>query len=174
MSTTGANFVKLTASALVGTANAATGYLLASSPAQASADVNAQRAELLDRFTVDLARADYAKNGAVLLNLLVSTPVTIDLTDLTPQAVRAGDSSFASWKEIIFKNTGANPVAVGPGASNPLTTPLGGTSPTQTLAAGEWTRWQRPAGVVVDSTHKTLKIDPGAAVAQIAVIIGGS
>lgn len=174
MATTGKNFAALSASALVGTANASIGFLTAVESATASSYLNSALAVIVDRFNVDLSKANYAKNGGVIVNLSPSTPVTIDLTDLTTEAVRAGDTAFATWKEIILVNLGANAVAVGPGASNPLTTPLAGTAPTQAIAVGESTRWLRPLGVAIDGPHKTLKLDPGGSTCKIAVLIGGA
>lgn len=174
MATTGKNFAALSSGALVGTANASTGFLLAVDPATAGIYSNSGAATILDKFAANLAAANFAKNGGVIVTLSPSTPVTLDLTDLTSQSVRAGDASFASWKEILFVNLGANPVDVGPGATNPLTTPLGGSSPVQRIAAGESTRWQRPAGVAIDGTHKNLKLDPSSSAATIAVLVGGS
>lgn len=174
MATTSSNFVALSSAALVGSSYATNGVALALAPAQARSYATAGLGSIVDSWSSNFATAGYAKNGCVILNLSVSTPITIDLTALTSETVRAGDTTFATWKEISFVNLGANPIAVSPGASNPLTTPLGGTSPTQSIVAGESTRWVRPSGVTVDATHKTLKFDPGATVGKIAICIGGA
>ena len=176
MPTTQKNFVALNSSALTGSGYAGNGVLLALPPssAKAMAAGYAKLATIVDRVVVDLSLAGYAKNGGALLTLASSTPQTIDLTNLAALAVTAGDTTFATWKEIIFNNTSNYDVIVSPGSSNPLRTPLAGTSPTFTVYANSSLRWHCPAGQTVDSTHKTLKFDPGANNATIAVLVGGA
>lgn len=171
MSTTSSNFAKL--AAVVG--GTATGVVIAATPQQVSILNSASGVVVLDVFAADLSKSGYAKNGAFVLALAASTPVTVDLTATgTASTAAAGDTSFAHAFELIFNNYGAADVLVGPGASNPFNGPLLGTAPTFTVPAGATVRWQCPAGWTVDSTHKTLKFDPGAAVATIGVSIGGS
>jgi hypothetical protein len=77
-------------------------------------------------------------------------------------------------KDLIITNVGPAPVAVGPGTSNGFLGPLAGTTPTFTIPVGSQARWHSAAGFTVDSTHKTIKLDPGASVAAILVSIGGA
>lgn len=174
MATAGCNFAALTSAALTGSTYAAAGVLVAVAPGLATSLKSQGLATILDRLSVDLSKAGYDKNGAFLLNLSSSTPATVDLTAVGSPAVTAGDTAFAGWKEMILVNLGAQDVLVSPGSSNPARTPLAGTSPTFTVPAGSAVRWHVAAGLAVDSTHKTLKFDPGSAAATIAVCIGGS
>lgn len=171
MATTLKNFVSLTAAA--GSGYGANGVALAVDAGTASSQSAAGLATLLDRWTSDLSKAGYSKNGCVVLTLSGTTPVTIDLTSLNSQTVYAGDTSFATWKEVIFTNLGATDLTVSPGASNPLRTPLGGTSPTLLSYASGKTRWHCPAGQAVDGTHKTLTITPTSG-GTIAICVGGA
>lgn len=173
MATTLKNFVTLSSGPLTGSGYAAAGVLVALSPSDAAYLAARNLAAIVDKYTVDFATAGYSKNGAFVLNLAASTPVTADFTSLSSLAVTAGDTTFASWKEINFKVISGS-VTVSPGASNALTTPLGGSSPTQTMPASSQQRWHAPAGVAVDSTHKNLKFDPGGSPAVIVVCVGGS
>lgn len=174
MPTTGKNFVKLTSTLLPGSNFNANGVVGVATPQYAQSLSTAGLASILDKFSADLSSAGWAKNGCVILNLSPSTPKTIDFTNLAAETVVAGDLAFATWGEIIFANLGTQDVDVGPAASNPLRTPLKGTTPALTVSAGERTRWRPAAAKTVDSTHKSLTFDPGGSAAQIAVMIGGS
>jgi hypothetical protein len=170
LATINSNFVRTTA-----TLGGSPAPVVVAVSASASATAKTLGGALIDNFTVNLATAGYPKNGAFVLALAVSTPVTVDLTATgTGTSASAGDSTFATVKELIFANYGTQDVIVSPGASNPFAGPLAGTAPTFTVPAGAQLRWQSPAGWTVDATHKTLKFDPGAALATIAVAIGGA
>ena len=174
MATTSKNFVSLASTPLTGSGYATNGVVLALSAADAAAIQGKSLGTILDKLSVDFSTAGYAKNGAILLSLASSTPVTVDFFDLTSVTVRAGDTSFGSWKDIVFRLiTGS--VTVGTvGLSNPLTTPLAGTNPTQSFPASSIHRWHNPAGVTIDATHRNLKFDPGGSAAVIAVSMGGA
>jgi hypothetical protein len=173
MSTTGKNFLALTTAAGV----AANAVVVAIPPSQASQFLGggSPLAIPLDKFSADLSgTTGYTKNGAVILNLVTSTPVTIDLTSLASVTPNAGDTSFATWNEMVLRNLGSHDVTISPGGSNPARLPFAGTTPTFTLAAGATIRWQVPAGLAVDSTHKNLTFDPGSNNATVSVCIGGA
>lgn len=174
MATTGKNFVSLSSTGLPGSGLTANGVLMAVSAAQANSISASGLGTILDRITIDLAKAGYSKNGAVILQLTASTPVTVDLTSLGSVGVAVGDLSFAKWYQLIPVNLGAAGVAIGPGASNPATLPLGGSSPTFTVLPSAPTVWTSPTGTTVDSTHKTIKIDPGGSNGTLVLLVGGS
>jgi hypothetical protein len=172
--TVGKNFVAFTANALVGTANASTGLMLALSPQSAQQNSAAGLATVLDRIFLDVSADPYPKHGGVLLTLATSTPVTVDLTNVGAQSVTAGDGTFSLVYTVVLNNLGAEPVVVSPGASNAFAGPLAGTAPTFTVPPFTVMAWVNPSGWAVDSTHKNLKFDPGAAPASIAAVFGGS
>ena len=130
---------------------------------------------IIDRFVADLSKAGYAKNGAVALVLASSTPQTIGLQALGSVTNNAGDTSFATIYEVIVINLGTHPVTLGAAASHPFLGPLGGTSPTFTVAAGAQVRWHNPAGwTVTGGSNDQLKCDPGSNAATLGIAIGGA
>ena len=131
--------------------------------------------QAIDQDVVDLAGAGLAKTACALLTFTGTTPITLDLTNLAAATgvQVAGATSFATWNHIIFNNVGAQPIAVSPGASNPLRTPLGGTGPTHTMQAGDVDHWNSSAGLTVDSTHKTITFTPTSG-GSLAFSIGGA
>lgn len=115
------------------------------------------------------------------ITLASSTPQTLDLTALTG-GMEPGTKSFARVRLITITNlntTDANKVTVGPGASNGWDGPGGATW--QIYIRASTANSQIPfvlgspntTGMVVDSTHKTLKLDPGAATQIIDIKIVG-
>jgi hypothetical protein len=127
--------------------------------------------------TGDLSTIGYAKTAAIMLTFTGSTALTLDLTALaaaTGVAV-AGATSFTNWFYIFIQNisAGTKPFTMAPGASNPLRTQLGGTSPTFNLACGDVHHWNTSAGAAVDSTHRILTFTPTSA-GSGTVWIGGN
>jgi hypothetical protein len=133
----------------------------------------------------DLATHGFGNIAALVLTFTGSTPITIDLTNLVAATglVVAGagtfNGSFATWYEMLFinnSNAASKPVAISPGASNPLRTQLGGTSPTVTLqstgGSGDYLHWSAVSGLAVDSTHKTLTFTPTSGGSLLAWIGG--
>lgn len=117
----------------------------------------------VDQVTVDFATDSYAKHGAAAVTLTGTTPVTLDLTDLTSNATSyAGDTTFATWNRLVLNNTGAADVTVAVGASNPARLLLAGTTPTLTIPANSAIPLASAAGLAVDGTHKTITITPTA------------
>lgn len=115
------------------------------------------------------------------ITLTASTPQTLDLTALTG-GMEPGTKTFARVRLITITNlntTDANKVTVGPGASNGWSAPGGSTW--QLYAFPSTANSQIPlvigapntTGMVVDSTHKTLKLDPGAATQIVDIKIVG-
>ena len=79
--------------------------------------------------------------------------LTSGLTDLFGNAL-----VFAKCRGIYVKNKSATlDLTIGAAASNAFTGPLGGTTPTMTIKAGD--NWGQPCktGWTVDGTHKSLK-----------------
>ena len=114
----------------------------------------------------------------VYVPLTGTTPVNIDLTDLTSGATlnTAGDTTFATWNKIRISNAVAGTpadVTYGPGGSNPLRTLLAGTTPTLTVPASSTVTLASAAGLAVDSTHKVLTITPTAGGA-VTIAVSGS
>lgn len=173
MPTTRSNFIVNGAAALVGAAVVAAGSVQAESNEAAIQQVNDGGAFHVDYHTVDLSRAGYAANGAFYLSLTANTPVTVDLTNIAAQTYSAGDSLASALKELVIYNNGAAAVIYSAGASNGFVGFLGGTSPTVTIPAGGRFRITNSTGWTIDSTHKTVKFDPGSSAASIAVAFGG-
>ena len=200
---TGANFVKVVntttsgGGVLNGTAvvPASTNFVKALNPTAAQAAVNngpTQTGIAIDKVTVDLSLTaaptvgtglgtfgsflgGYAKNGAVEIVLTGTTPVDVDLTDLTVGGTQkaAGDTTFSSVSCLVFKNQGAA-VTIKPGGSNPADLPkLGGTSPTLGLKANAVHVISDPAGTTVDSTHKIVTITPTSG-GSVLIAVGGA
>lgn len=107
------------------------------------------------------ARGPGAKKAGIVINFRGSDPVTIDLTALIPteQVGVDGDQSFSRWTGIAMQWVGRGPLAVSPGESNPLCTPLTGQSPVHTLEPGDFVDWIG-AGRVINSMHRTLTFTP--------------
>lgn len=174
MATTKQRFVQLTNSTLNGTGVLAAGSIIPLDASSAATVLQGTGGTIVDS-QVDLSTAGYAKNGAFGLTLAISTPITVDLTNLSGAAtVSSGDLVFATVNLIQIKNTGANPVIMSVGSSNPFTLPLAGTSPTITIPAGARLLFENLTGITVDSTHKTIKFDPSAAACSIVVAVGGA
>ncbi len=174
MATTEQNFVALTAAQLVGSTVRAAGQVVALNPSNATAIVAGGAASALDKVTADLATAALAKNGAATVALAGTTPKTIDLTDLTSiTASYAGDTTFASFSRLTFKNLGAGSLTVAPGASNPASLGINGTTPSVTVQPGASVTISYPTPVTVDATHKTILLTP-AADTTFSIAVGGA
>lgn len=119
---------------------------------------------------------------------LAGSATTLDLTSLTD--LNGAAINFARVRELIIVNqavTAAFTVTVGAAASNAWSTgPLGTSTSTSILqpSVGQTVglsmlRWSDPfttgatTGGYVDSTHKALKLDPGANTISVAIIIAG-
>lgn len=177
MATTNSNFVKLANAALIGSTVQAAGQVVAVNHATATQIINGGTGTYLDRFNVDLATAGYAKNGSAAATLTGTTAVTYDLTDLTSTTsgttAWAGDTTFATWNQLVFRNTGAADITVAQGASNGARLGLTGTTPAFTVPAGSVITFQSIAGYTVDSTHKVITITPTAG-GSFALSVGGA
>lgn len=178
MATTLQNFVLLTKAALVGSTVQAANYLAALNPANATQIANGGSGVIVDKLTVDSSNDGYAKHGVVYLALTGTTPVTIDLTDLTSSGTltTAGDTTFATWNKITLNNAVAGTpadVTYGAGGSNGARTLLAGTTPTLTVPANSIVSLASAAGLAVDSTHKTITITPTAGGA-VTIAVSGS
>lgn len=177
MPTTNSNFVVITNPCLVGSTVQPAGSVVPMNQVSALQVCNEGYATPLDfsLTTGGLANAGFAKNGAAYLTLTGTTAITLDLTALAAATgvVVAGDSSFALWNRIRFYNTGAVDLVVSPGGSNPARLLLAGTTPTLTIPAGSAVTLDSLAGLVVDSTHKTVTITPTAG-GTIGVCVGGA
>lgn len=175
MATTNSAFVTLTSPNLVGSTVQAAGAVVALNASNANQIVNGGTGTRLDKVVTDLATAGYPKNGCAYLTLTGTTAITLDLTALAAATgvVVAGDTTFATWNQLVFVNTGTQDLVLSPGSSNPARLQLGGTSPTLTIAAGSTFTLQSVAGLGVDSSHRTLTITPTAG-GSIGVCVGGS
>lgn len=119
---------------------------------------------------------------------LAGSATTLDLTSLTD--LNGGSVNFARVRELVIVNlatTAGYTVTVGAAGSNAWSTgPLGTSTSTSILmpSVGQTTalstlRWSDPfstgasTGGYVDSTHKNLKLDPGANTISVYVLIAG-
>jgi len=160
MPTTKSNIVKILAPGLVGSTVQSANALVAFDGA-AAAKIGAAYGIPCDKVSQDLSTMGLAKNGGNRLSLSGTTPVNIDLTDLTANAASsAGDTSFASFVNLTLYNDGAAAVTVAPGASNPASIGLSGTSPTLTVNPGCACVLNYGSPVTVDSTHKIITVTP--------------
>ena len=187
MATTGANFVKLGASTLVGgTVTAAglpapfTGLPTFQRPVgPADIEAGASGCKLLDRVSIDFASDGFAKHGVATYQLTGTTAQTVDLTDLTANTPTgsAGDTTFATWNTLVFVNMDSADVTIAPGAANPARTLLAGTTPTLTIPANSAIALSSLAGLAVDSTHKIITVTPtsgGNTAGNFAVCVAGA
>lgn len=156
---------------------------------------NASNSVVVDRLTIDLSLVSvpnpgtpppvpevygttlggYAKNGAVLLELLGTTAQTVSFQNTTTNspAATAGDTAFATLNVLHIKNLGTAAVTIAPGASNPSPLPaFTGTSPTISLPAGSEVAFHNAAGATV-SDAANLTFTP-AATTNIAISVGGA
>jgi hypothetical protein len=174
MATTNSAFVKHTNADLVGATVATAGVLQAVDAPTAVAMVAGGNATRLDRTVADLSTAGFAKNGAATVTLSGTTPVNIDLTNLaTATTSNAGDTGFAHWSLILFKNTGAADVTIAQGASNPASLGFAGTTPTLTIPAGSTMVFNTSTTpIAVDGTHKIVTVTPTAG-GSFAILVGG-
>lgn len=120
------------------------------------------------------------KLGWGTLSLAVSTPVTLDLTAISGMTTWTGDTAFAKVKYLKIINGatagGTKPLIVGVAASNAFNGQMGGTTPTETVEAGCELEWENKeaGGWTVDSTHKNVKVNPGANAIVLTIIIAGN
>jgi hypothetical protein len=111
---------------------------------------------------------------------LAATPTTIDLSTLTDPS--GASINFARVREFIVQNTDAaagHDVTLTQGASNGVTfLPATGGIPARyssIVRISDPVSTGATNGNYVDSTHKTLKLDPGANTIQVLIlIVGGS
>lgn len=114
---------------------------------------------LMDGF----ASEAFALNGAFHVTTSGTTAVSIDLTTLGTNATSsAGDLTFTRWNKLTFYNCGAAAMTLAPGATNPATLGLTGTTPALSIPPGSMVRLENAAGVTVDATHKIITITPTA------------
>lgn len=182
MATTGVNICKLVAAALVNGTVQAAGTLTTLHPTNAKQLELSGNVTRLDRAHFDLGQlilqsgdnGGFAKNGGLTVNLTGTTPVTLSLLDLTSNSTSsAGDTVFATWNVLVFKNTGAADVTIAPAGSNPASLGLAGTSPTLTVPAGSTVVLNSAAGITVDSTHKSITVTPTSG-GSLALCVGGA
>jgi hypothetical protein len=117
--------------------------------------------------------------SAVLLTLAASTPQTLDLTalvDLFGNAITAARARFFYFQ--LVTPTDGHTVAIGNNGSNDFTgfVSSGGTItlyPSSPLNGG-FVLISAPntTAMVINSTHKNLKFDPGSNAASVLVLIG--
>jgi hypothetical protein len=126
---------------------------------------------LVDGFSTE----GFALNGAIHVTTSGTTPVSVDLTNLTTGATStAGDATFAKFMKIRFYNCGSAAMTIAPGGSNPASLGLGGTSPTLSVPANTVvTPFANGAGVTVDSTHKIITITPTSG-GDFVLAVGGA
>ncbi len=128
----------------------------------------------------NLGNLGLAKNGAVLLSLVSTTPQSIDFTDTTAATPKstAGDTAFASVSQLFMVNHGGGTVTVSIGGSNGLgflgyddqaETPV---TPTYVIPSGMKAILAYDA-LTVDGSHNTLTFTPSAT-CLFSVAVGGA
>ena len=175
MATTNQAFIKQTVANLIGTTVQAANYLEAVNGNDAIQAVNGGNSVRLDYVLTDFSTAGFALSGACRLTLSGTTTKTITLVDLTSAtAASAGDTVFAKFMTLVAYNDGAADVTIAPGASNPASIGLAGTSPTLTIPAGKFVVLNyATAGVTIDSTHKTIDVTPTSG-GSFVLVVGGA
>lgn len=167
---------------LVGSVVEPANTLVACDASQRNAFIAASQGLGLDLYAgFDGSALGLTNMAGVVMTLTSTTAITLDLTNLVAATgvVVAGQgtfaNSFATWSHILVQNigTGSKPVAISPGASNPIRNQLGGTSPTHTLQTTDVLHWVAGAGLAVDSTHKTVTFTPTSG-GSLLIWIGGS
>lgn len=119
---------------------------------------------------------------AASITFVTSTPQTLDLTSLTD--VVGGAVNFARVRLVAIKNLSTADAAVltvGNSVTNEWDGFLSAAGTLKVFPSsannpkGGWVILTAPntTGIVVDSTHKTLKLDPGANAFTVNVIIAG-
>jgi hypothetical protein len=174
MATTGVNIVKYLVASLIGTTVKAINALSTMNP------LNAKQLELsgqltrLDVVSIDLSASSYAKNGGCSLALTGTTAVDLNLQDLTSNTdFSAGDTTYSTANQFIFKNNGAADVTIKTGAANGFNFGLAGTTPTLTVPANSSVTIQSAAGLTVDSTHKIITVTPTSG-GSFSMCVGGA
>jgi hypothetical protein len=121
-----------------------------------------------------LSQAGYAKNGSLVLALTGTTPVTVDLTDLSLGTTSAaGDfATLTKWFQISFNNLGPADCNIKQGASNPANLLGISTSPAQVVPAGSALVLQSQAGIAITGSAKTITITP-VANTTLGIAVGG-
>lgn len=178
---TGVNFVLIpTATVLEGSATVAGPSILALASDQANEVVAGGGGTMIDKDSTSgvggLAGAGFAKNNAISLTLTGTTAITFSLIALaaaTGLVIGPGDTVFAAWSRLRFKNIGTTDLKISPGASNGNALGLGGTSPTITVPAGSSHELNNAAGNTVDSSHTNVTVTPTSG-GSLVVSIGGS
>ena len=161
MATTGNGFFKFTAGASV--------LMMAKPTASLNDAIAALSGTRLDQWSANLSVGQYTKTGATRFALSGTTPKAILLTNTTTGADSyAGDTVFASFMTLILYNDSTAAVVVTPSASNGAS--LGFTS--LTVPAGGTHILNYPVAGVVDGTHYSIDITPGAT-GSIVLCIGG-
>lgn len=137
-------------------------------------------AALLDDLATRFDNDGLSKHGVFHVTTTGTTPVNIDLTNLTTNATSyAGDTTFATWNKIVAWNlSGLDGVAaasmtMAPGGSNPAPLGLGGTSPTLTLPASSPVVLTNKAGGTITSSAKIITVTPSAG-GNFALAVAGS
>jgi hypothetical protein len=172
MATTKQNFVQYTNAGLVGSTVQAAGQVVAVDPGTLHDVVtNNAGGTAIDKLGFDFSADGYAAHGAGGLTFSGTTPITIDLTNISGAAtVSTGDNLSSALNTLVVQNTGAADITLAPGGSNPVSF-MSGTTPTITVAAGGAIALSWPAGLTISSSHKTLLFTPtsgGSAVFAVA------
>ena len=140
------------------------------------ASYGAPNAQRVDGFASDLSQDGFTANGVFVATLVASTPITVDMT--TPGTAQgtatafsqAGDSLASALNRLYINNYGSAPVIISVGSSNPLTG-----VPTFTVPAGTKQRIDfGTTGLTVNSTTKTIKLDPSTGTPTFAIAYGGA
>lgn len=148
--------------------------------ANGASNIVSNNVALLDDMVTRCDKLPYAKNGVFHVTTTSTTPVNIDLTNLTTNATSsAGDTVFATVNQLLFYNlSGVDGVAaasmsIAAGTSNGARLQITGTTPAITLPASSRTVQEDVAGFAVDSTHKILVVTPTAG-GNFAMVVSGA
>jgi hypothetical protein len=104
-----------------------------------------------------------------------ATAATVDL-DLTAAVCVDGSVGFSHVRELIIYNDSLTQTLTAGVGTNPFTPFFTGTTPAEVIEPGSVFRKAKPLGTngwVVDSTHKVVRVDPGANTIAYRMIVVG-
>jgi hypothetical protein len=127
----------------------------------------------IDGTTAGAANRIYQVSGTAT----ISTPFSIDLTSVV---CTDGTTGFSRVRElIVYNDHTASPLLFGNDGvgTNLFLAGLLGTTPQYQIEAGGVMRFTKPlgtTGMLVDSTHKNLRFDPGAVAIPYRIVVLGN
>jgi hypothetical protein len=115
--------------------------------------------------TMGLYVGNFAKNGALYITFISTTPVTINMqawnAAVGVTSSQAGDTSLTTIYALVIRNLSLGQIVMTPAASNPAPFPIfSGTNPALSINAGGAHCFFDPTGQAVSSTANGLTFTP--------------